>query len=166
MLERIANPAEPPLGYQAIVKIRKSFDTNTANREVLKDELKSMEKSFRGRGDLKHWTPEILGEIDDCFVKAYMEDDEPVASLFFPGCPDNYNRFLEYCNGVDQVLRRHPNDGPKFGREYFAYYSIWQMQEYGFPVPLGTASVVEALNKITSNVRAGFTEVSKRSRGF
>jgi hypothetical protein len=37
-----------------------------------------------------------------------------------------------------------------YAKEYFAYFTIYQMQEYKFPVPLGTKSVVNALHKIAA----------------
>ena len=115
------------------------------NLALLKVDLDGMEKAFEGRGELTDWNYELLGEIDKCFVKHYMDAGEPVVSLFTPDCPDNFNRFAKYCADVDEVLAASA-DTPKFSREYFTFYSIWQLRGYGFPVPLGTASVVDALN--------------------
>ena len=159
ILERIANPQEPPLQMEDIEKKRDEVLQAGDNLAPLKNGLDGMEKAFKGRGDLTDWSYELLGLIDDCFVKHYMDDGEPVNSLFTPDCPDNFNRFAKYCCDVDEVLRTSA-DAPTYCREYFTFYSIWQLRGYGFPVPLGTASVVDCLHKICSKLRNGFVEVS------
>jgi hypothetical protein len=135
---------------------RADADQNKATRE----ELKVMEKAFIGRGNLENWSAEVLGKIDECFVKRYMNGDMPISTFFFPGNENgSYDLFLQYCGDVDQVLRLNESGAPPYAREYFAYYTIWQMRGFSFPVPLGTASVVEALHTIASLVPLGFTEV-------
>jgi hypothetical protein len=120
-----------------------------------------MEDSFQKHGDsdLSLWTQDLLDDIDHCFVKNYMENGKPASCLFFPDSPDNINRFSTYCGEVDQALRRHSETAPRYAREYFLYYSIWQMRGWRFPMPLGTASVVGVLNSMVMKVEKGFMEV-------
>src|SRR5882762_5722028 len=118
----------------------KRLEFMTANEDekvALRAELAEMEKAFQGRGDLGKWTPEVLKKIDEIFVKHYKIGEEVSPMLFFPDCGENYNKFLEYCDEVDQVLRLNASGAPPYAREYFAYYSIWQMRGFRFPVPLG-----------------------------
>lgn len=159
-LERIANRAEPPMGLAEIEGIRTEFKRGNANETALKMRLEGMQTAFRGRGDLSRWNPDVLRKIDECFVTHYMDDQrEPCACLFSPDDPENLNKFNLYIDGVDGILRAHAGDIPH-ARAYLAYFSIWKMQDYRFPVPLGTASVVEALDKILQKVTLGFSEVS------
>jgi hypothetical protein len=121
-----------------------------------------MEDAFAKAGDLSSWTPNLLDEIDRCFEKNYLsQGGEPVPYLFFPRSADNLNKFMTYCSEVDEVLRKHSQESPPWAREYFAYYSIWQMRGWGFPVPLGTKSVVGVLDLMVSTVKKGFSEVSR-----
>ena len=120
-----------------------------------------MENAFEMPGDLSSWTSQLLDEIDRCFVKNYVaEDGVPVPYLFFPNCAENLNRYIDYYEEVDRVFRMHSRTAPKYAREYFAYYSIWQMRQWPFPVPLGTKSVVGILNDMARSVTVGFSEVS------
>jgi hypothetical protein len=142
------------------IELRKSaFNVLGADREALKTDMREMEVAFRGRGDLSEWSPEVLDEIDRCFVRNYMPDDDPVPCLFVENNADNLNRFTQYFHEVDRVLDIFKKQAPKYAREYFTYYSIWQIGEYKFPVPLGTASVVTAINKILQKVSRAFSEV-------
>lgn len=159
-LERIANPNPPPLDIGAIEKMKTLFDTD-GDMDVFRPSLKAMEDAFCQPGDLSLWTQDLLDEIDQCFVKNYVgEDEQPVPSLFFPDSPDNMNRFIAYCSDVDVVFRRNSETAPRYAREYFMFYSIWQLRPWGFPMPLGTASVVGVLNAMTKTVEIGFSEVS------
>ena len=166
MLSRIANPKKPPLNLEELEEARNDYgeaDTDEMYAEM-KIRLAEMEKEFRrGRGDLPALTPELLADIDKCFVNNYMEDGEPAASLFFPNSADNLNRYERYCDEVEVVLQKPENDAPRYALHYFRYYSIWEMRETIFPLPLGTATVVGVLNKMTNKVRRGFCEVSRRS---
>ncbi len=161
-LERIANADEPPLPFSAIESIKSEFDAPDSDQAALRSKLQGMEVSFRSRGDLSSWTPELLDEIDACFVKNYIgEDGEAVPCLFFPDSPDNLNLYISYCSGVDHALRTHFESAPRYARAYFSYYSVWQMRGFKFPVPLGTKSVVDALNKMAKKLTKGFSEVSR-----
>jgi hypothetical protein len=164
-LERIANPSKPPLDFSAIEAKKNRFEAQSGDMDELRKSLEGMEDAFRKPGDLSSWTPQLLEAIDDCFVKNYMDDDgEAVPSLFFPDSTDNMNRFMTYRTDVDLAIRTHSETAPQFAREYFAYYCIWQMRGWPFPVPLGTASVVGALNKMTKTIKKGFSEVSPSMR--
>ena len=160
-LERIANAEPPPLEFDEIERIKFSFDAPNADKAAIRESLQEMEVTFRQPGDLSSWTPELLDNIDDCFVNNYLDKNgDPVPCLFFPDNPDNLNTFRTYCSDVDDVLRLHTESAPTYAREYFSYYTIWQMRGWSFPVPLGTASVVGVLNKMAMQVREGFSEVS------
>jgi hypothetical protein len=110
---------------------------------------------------LAAWSPEVLDLIDKVFIRNYVQNDgEPVPSLFFPKNRDNLNRFMTYCNNVDNMLQTLEDKSPLYACEYFAYYSIWQMRGWSFPVPLGTTSVVDILYKMLKRLKVGFSEVS------
>lgn len=161
-LERICNEKAPPMDLKAINKNRADFTSATGNDEALarlRGDMKGMEDAFCERGDLEKWHPDLLEMIDKCFVNHYMHKGDPVPSLFFPDSKDNEIRFLRYCDGVDQALRLNASIAPKYAREYFSYYATWQLRGYGFPVPLGTATAVEALHALATRVSRGFTEV-------
>lgn len=165
-LERIANPTAPPLDLDAIDKKKTEFMMEEGDMKELRMSIKEMEDAFRNPGHLSSWNPQLLGEIDRCFVNNYVGDDgEPVPSLFFPDSPDNMNRFMKYCSDVDLALRTSSETAPRYAREYFMFYSIWQNRPWGFPMPLGTASVVGILHKMTKAVESGFSEVSPRVHG-
>jgi hypothetical protein len=160
VLERLANATEPPMELAAIKGKRHEFKEVKEVKEPLLETMAEMEKAFQGFGQLDDWDFEVLMEIDKCFVESYMENDEPAPYLFIPDNMENLNAFTKYCDDVDQVLRTNSDKVPKYAREYFAYYTIWEMRGYGFPVPLGTRSVVLCLDKILGTVPRGLTEVS------
>jgi hypothetical protein len=160
MLERLANPEAPPLTLSEIEKIRVEYMNPTSNKEELRKKLEGMAIAFRGRGDLSEWPFEILDAIDECFVEHYMKNGEISTSLFVVDSAANLNNFSAYCDAVDQRLRNSGFDRPPYVREYFAYLSIWQVHGYSFPVPLGTRSVIRALDSLSTGFESGFTEVS------
>lgn len=159
MLERIANPVEPPeTDLDTIFAWRNGF--KLLNKEF-SDMILPMHRAFvSGQGDLNAWKPEVLAAIDKCFVANFMEDGKPVPCLFSAQIDESMpGRFLAYWNAVDDILVKYSNKAPRYARHYFAYYSICYAQRWIFPMPLVTASVVECLHLITSNVRAGMVEV-------
>ena len=163
-LERIANPKKPVLKLAEIVEKREAIGEAHEERAIMKmkKSLKEMDEAYLcGRGDLEMWTPEIMKEIDKCFVENFMSGGEPVEYLFFPNSVEYLNAYDTYHRDVDDVLVKHQSKVSKYTREYFAYSTIWEMRGYKFPVPLGTASVVECLHKIVSGRRKGFKEVSE-----
>lgn len=161
----MANPAPPIMSVDQTTQLRNELGSEPHLR-LGEDEqpLLDMKNNFRsGHGDLETWKPEVLAAIDQCFVDNFMENDEPVPCLFSAlpaSADDNYARFKSYCDAVDKVLVDNPKKAPKYAREYFAMYSIWNMHGWRFPVPIVTASVVECLHKIASKVRVGMIEVS------
>lgn len=165
-LERIANVEAPPLNFAAIEEKKSEIQRQGGVTDAVRMSLKEMEDAFRKPGDLSYWTAELLEEIDQAFVKNYVVDNQPVPSLFFPDSTDNLKLFMKYCREVDNVLRKHSETAPPYAREYFLYYSIWQMRGFKFPMPLGTASVVEVLNKMLTKVKRGFAEVSAGHGGI
>ena len=123
-----------------------------------------MTDAFKGRGDASSWNEELLAKINECFVRNYKDKDDPAApfcdSLFFPDS-DNYNRFTKYQMDVDKVLQEESHVAPRYAREYFSYYAlIWQLKGRSFPVPLGTASVIDAVHQLATKYRRGLSEVS------
>ena len=165
MLELIASPEEPPMNVEAIERIRNQTIIVKLTSEQ-KGELKGMESAFRHRGDLHRWNPELLGKIDDIFVECFMKDQSPKDFLFYVKNEDYANQFLEYCMAVDSLLMDHSAMAPEYAREYFAYYTIWQMRGYKFPMPLGTTSVISAPHTILKECKDGFGEVSSGFTSF
>ena len=162
MLERIASPDAPPLELSQIMTKRDEVEyAESDEREGVLSSLDEMERVFmRGRGNLEQWTPEVLDAIDKCFKKFFMSGDEPIAELFFPYDDKGIALFNEYCEAVDGVLQAHEGKIPPHARAYFTYFTIWEKRDYTFPVPLGTASVIDCLHKMASRVRKGMIEVS------
>ena len=131
--------------------------------DTANEKLSEMEKPFKGKGDIKEWDSDVLAKIDECFVRNYLDDDSglPCASLFFPNSSDNHNRFTHYCSDVSKVLIHE--DTSKFAphaRAYFNYAMIWKKHGYLFPMPLGTASVVQAVDYLATKYERGLCEVS------
>jgi hypothetical protein len=168
--ERIANEEAPPLNHSAIVAkmqklVGRGWDDRSPEATEAREGLKGMEEAFKHKGDLSSWSPELMQEIDEAFVKQYLDKEgDPLPCLFFPNNPQNQNLFSNYYKDVLHALRRHAQTAPPHAREYFQYYCIWQMRGWTFPMLLGTASVVGALIKILKQVQKGFSEVSDRSR--
>jgi hypothetical protein len=74
-LARIANMDRPPMEREELVKMRTEFMTasDPVKEKKLKAKMKPMKDAFRGgRRDLSSWGPDMLTEIDNCFVKAYL----------------------------------------------------------------------------------------------
>jgi len=163
MLERLANPNKPPLSIADLEDLRLSFMDPSSNKEELGQKLEGMAVAFQGQGDLSEWHFETLDAIDECFVKHYMPNGEISTSLFVPDSAENLNMFSAYCDAVDQVLRSKMSQRPQYAREYFAYFSIWKIQGYSFPVPLGTKSAILALNILAGKFNNGLVEVSSNN---
>jgi hypothetical protein len=161
ILERLANCNKPPLDIDELEAIRLEFMDPRSDTAALRSKLKGMADAFQDRGELTLWHPEMLDAIDGCFVEHFMSDGDVSTSLFVPDSAANANNFSAYCDAVDEKLRGKLDQRPKYAREYFAYYSIWQMQGYAFPVPLGTKSVIHALEMLTQEFNGGFVEVSE-----
>ena len=162
-LERIANPKKPPMKLSQIEEKRNEVNEvkDDAELATLKAELKEMDNAYlSGHGDLDVWTPEIMEELDEAFVNNFMEGQEPLDFLFFPNSPEYLNAYGVYLQEVDDIFVKYQEDLPPYCWEYLAYYSIWEMRGYKFPVPIGTVSVVECLHNIANERRKGFIEVS------
>ncbi|KAH8986177.1 hypothetical protein EDB86DRAFT_3082994 [Lactarius hatsudake] len=161
ILERVANPERPPMEYEAIEELGQHLLLANTEKEVgvIRDKLVKVRTAFEDMGDVSDWTHDLLGKIDQCFKDAYYVNDEPCKSLFVPLSSDNDNRFEKYLMSVDKVLQNESQTAPPYAREYFAYAMMWKLHRYKFPMPLGTASVVEALYKIANKYALGINEV-------
>jgi hypothetical protein len=161
VLERLANKKKPPMRLEAIERKRNEFVRAKSNAtSELKTALAPMATAFRGRGDVGLWDYRLLEKIDKCFKDHYNGPAGLARTLFFPDNAENQNRYLRYCVDVDHIFQENSAISPPFAREYFAFYSIWQMQGLRFPLPLGTASVIDALDKLLTKYRLGVCEVS------
>lgn len=169
-LERMASPVPPAFTLEELRTMRTKFEAWEVQCEPLREPLfiarvdearKKISASFVGRGDMDSWTPEVLDEIDKCFVETYMENGEPVSMLFqFLNDEETVDKFRTYYKAVDKVLVKHAKMAPKYAREYFTQFTIWRLFHHGTPIPLLTASVVKCLHDMASSVREGIVEVS------
>jgi hypothetical protein len=161
VLECMANLEKPPLDREAIKKIQRQLLNLASDKAILKGKLSEIERIFRGCGDMSKWNEELLAKINAQFVKRYLDDTgQPHDHLFFPNNPENLNTFTQYYQDIDHLLTMHPDLAPKYAREYFSYYAIWEMQGYAFPMPLGTARIVKTLDKLAARYSCGFCEMS------
>ena len=160
VLERVANTERPPLNAKEIEEIGNKLGSRAQTQEDIQGRPSNMATAFEGRADANTWSDELLGKIDDCFVEYFYEGGAPCSFLFFPACPQYLNRFSGYRNDVDRILRENPDLAPPYAREYFAYAMIWQLHGYKFPMPLGTASVIEAVHVLATRFCRGVCEVS------
>ena len=86
---------------------------------------------------------------------------EQVAEYFlFPNNLDNHNKFTAYCNNVDHILNSERLKVLPYTRQDFAYFSIWLLHGYQFPIPLSTASVIISINKLLNKYIRGVIKVS------
>jgi hypothetical protein len=75
------------LKYAEVEKIKKVFLNLKKENDAteLQKSLKGMEKAFKKTDDLFLWSPELMHDIDQAFVKSYMDENgEAAAYLFFP----------------------------------------------------------------------------------
>ena len=113
-----------------------------------------------GRGNLKLWKCELLDEIDRIFVEHFMKGGEPVDYLFTPHDINYLRRYESYQKDVEEALLKPEFKAPKYARTYFLYSTLWKMRGVSYPMPIGTKSVFECLNKIATMRRKGIEEVS------
>lgn len=148
ILERLANLQKPPLSLSELQKIQCAFVDPLSDKEELWQKLEGMAEAFQGCGDVSEWQYKILDGIDKCFVNEYMKNNEILMLLFVPNSAGNLNQFSVYYDAADQQLRIKEKGRPQYAQEYFTYFSIWQVQGYAFPVPLGMQSIVQAVNML------------------
>jgi hypothetical protein len=161
-LERMASDVKPPL---VLKDIRKRADdmyyATEGDRPAAREAFADMRAVYMsGRGDVSQWTPEVLDDIDECFVKHFMEDGEPIPSLFYPHDEGALLRYGEYVTAVETVMDKHSTTLPRYAKEYMSYYLAFDRDVTPFPIPVGTASVILCLHKLADRVRKGFIEVS------
>jgi len=154
---------KPPLDITTLEAISTEC-ANAHNTKAVEDKLSAMANAFEGRGKANSWTEVLLGKIDECFRKNYcLDSGVPCDLLFFPEEPDNFNRFTQYCSDVDKVLLEEADEVPRYAREYFTYSMIWKVHGHKFPIPLGTATVIEAVHHLAMKYQCGLSEVSTAS---
>jgi hypothetical protein len=162
-LERMASDVKPPL---TLNEIRKKTDemsyATDEEQKAIRESLVEMRGVYMGgRGDVSQWTPEVLNDIDECFVKYFMEDDEPIPNLFYPNDEVALHRYSKYVTAVETVMDKHATTLPRYAKEYMSYYLIYDPEATPFPIPVGTASVILCMHKLADRVRKGFIEVSR-----
>ena len=161
ILAHLANEEVPPLRRAELEKIRDAFRTaDDKKKEELTKELKGMVVAFRGRGPLKKWDTGALDAIDACFEECFMTDGQASPWAFVPKSEANLGKYVEYCDKVDRVLVKFTGKVPVYARDWFAFYSLWEVQGYVFPMPLGTSKVISAMAGILKYVADGVVEVS------
>ncbi|KAH9022645.1 hypothetical protein EDB85DRAFT_1895168 [Lactarius pseudohatsudake] len=167
-LERIANPAKPPLDVAELndLGIQMVVSQEPGRWTKMEKRLSCMEKPFEGRGDASAWGKELLDKIDRCFIKNYKDnekekekDSETLSDSLFFQDNKNINKFTLYCADVDRVLLENPKTTLPYAREYFAYAMMYRTHGHKFPMPLGTASVVQAVHKLATKYNKGLCEV-------
>lgn len=163
IFEQLANTNEPPIRRAELEKMRNVFNdpgSSAEKKEELRVRLRGMEEAFRRRGDLRLWRPGMLDKIDQCFEEHYMQNGEMVSFAFLPDSADNQYEYMKYCGGVDTILAAHSELVPVYARDWFAFWSMWEIQGYAFPVPLGTSKVVSGMEGMLRGYREGIIEVS------
>lgn len=160
ILEKIASQTKPPLSVKSLERKREQLRDSSVDLGAVRNELKGMESAFLEHGDVSNWDEDVLALIDVEFVKHYMTDGFPDHCLFFPGSAESENKFSKYCGEVDKILKTHPKKAPLYAREYFGYYALWRAHNFKAPMPLGTASAVEAVHMLLGRYSRGVSEVS------
>jgi hypothetical protein len=162
VLSHLANEEKPPLGRGRLEGIRRGFrGASDEKMSELKGQLGEMSTAFQGRGDLTNWPTDALNEIDGCFLECFMTNGQVSPWAFVPGNEKYLIKFVEYCDKVDRVLVKFTGEVPVYAREWFAFYSIWEVHGYAFPMPLGTSSVISAMAGILGCMEDGVVEVSR-----
>lgn len=159
ILEHIANEETPALKRSELEAIRDAFGEESSDKDALRERLSGMATSFRGRGNVTQWRTIVLEKIDECFEQHFMSSGAVYTWVFVPDNAQYLNAYARYCAGVDRILSTYSHQVPRHARDYFAYYSIWEVQGYAFPMPLGTSKVVSALETTLNEYRDGVIEV-------
>jgi hypothetical protein len=160
MLGRIGNPKKPALSLDMLQDLREKILRDGSDKDKLHEKLQGMKEAFQDRGDVKQWSNEVLDQIDKCFIEHFMDSEQLLPVAFTPGNVEGINRFLKYYDQVDNILRVSRGKVPEYAREYFAYFSMWEVQGFAFPMPLGTRSVIHCVNMLLTDYERGFKEVS------
>ena len=160
ILEQLANEEEPPLRRAELEAIRDRFGQEDADKDELRGLLSGMKGAFQKRGDLSKWGAGVLDHIDECFREHFMIDREASDWVFYPKNGMNLGKAERYYAGVDRILSTYSEIVPRYARDWFAYFSIWEEQGYAFPMPVGTCSVVGVVEKYAREYSSGIVEVS------
>jgi len=166
ILERLANEDVPPIRRGELDKIRDAYSDPASNKEDLDKQLSVMKTAFKKRGNLKLWDRDPLERIDEIFEECFMCDGEASSWLFARNNHTNLEQFGKYCLEVDRALAMFSDKVPRYARDWFAYYCIWEVHGYLFPMPLGTSKAVGALEQMAQTYRNGIVEVSSNPECF
>lgn len=158
-LERLANPEQPPLSKAVIEKAHNDCVGGNMTVEDLAAKTEEMRKAFRKRGDPSMWKEDVLEKLDKCFRKHYLENGELKGIFLFPSA-ESISKFNVYYSDVDNIFKDNYDTVPTHTCTYFAYAMAWRAHGHPFPIPLGTASAVYALHRLTTKYKKGITEVS------
>lgn len=159
VLAILANTTEPPMKSAELIAIRRELLSERLEVKDAQKRLAPMVSCYKQRGDISTWDESVLAEIDNVFCKHFMIGGRPAKHFLFPGNDDNDNNFTDYCDQVDQILIKNNSKVPPYARQYFAYFSMWRLHKHAFPIPLGTSTVVFAVNELLNKYTRGVTEV-------
>lgn len=160
VLERLANEEAPPLRRVELEEIREELGNPDADKEELLKRLSVMKDPWQKRGDIRLWQESALNKLDECFEENYMCGEAVSPWFYRPNSEANLEHSETYYAGVDRILTAHSDAVPPYARDWFVYYSIWEVHGYAFPMPLGTSKVIEAVEKLAVSYHAGIVEVS------
>ena len=159
ILERLANEDEPPIRRSELEKIRDELGKDDSDKAGLRARLSVMKEAFEKRGKATLWSTEVLDKIDACFEEHFTLNGDVSGWVFYPDSAMNHNKAEKYYAGVDLILATHAEVVPRYARDWFAYFSMWEEQGYAFPMPLGTCSAVGIVEKLAVGNSAGIVEV-------
>ena len=162
VLERLANEEEPPIRRVELEKIRNELAKPDCDKKELLKQLGVMKGPFRKRGDVKLWHGNLLEAIDTAFEEIFLPDGEEKIPEWF--LHPHSNKYLDessnYFVAVDRLLAKYSDLAPRYARDWFVYYSIWEVHGYKFPMPLVTSKVAAAVERLAQEFRSGMIEVS------
>ena len=159
ILERLANKNEPPLRRSELEKIREALGKEGVDKTAVRERLGLMKEAFQKRGDVTRWSSAVLDKIDVCFEEQFTLNGEVSGWVFYPDSAMNLNKADKYYSGVDRILATHADLVPRYARDWFAYFRMWDEQGYAFPMPLGTCSAVGIVEKLAVGNSVGIIEV-------
>ena len=159
ILERLAKENEPPVRRSELEKIREALGKDGVDKTAVRERLGLMKEAFQKRGNVTRWSSAVLDKIDMCFEEHFTLNGELSGWVFYPDSAMNLNKADKYYAGVDRILATHADLVPRYARDWFAYFRMWDEQGYAFPMPLGTCSAVGIVEKLAVGNSVGIVEV-------